>query len=130
MSTPTTIPEFEVNEETTPQVTGQLKDETGADLALTSLDTITLTLFVPKTGTIVNSRNKQNVKNVNNVTIGSTGIITWAVQTADLAIIDTTDTENDREVHRALFEFATTATPAVEGAKQFDLVVHNLQKVP
>lgn len=127
---PTTIPEYEVLEETTPQLTATLKDEAGDPVPLADIDAATLTLFVPETGTIVNSRNKQNVKNANNVTIHATsGLLTWDIQEADLAIIDTADDENNREIHRALFEYDFDSNTR-KGAKQVDLVVHNLQKVP
>ena len=126
---PTDIPEFQVLEETTPQMTGQLTDETGADVALADLDEITLTLFIPESGTIVNTRNKQDVKNNNNVIISASGLITWDVQQEDLEVIDTVDDENTREIHRALFEFEFDSN-ARHGKKQIDLVIHNLQKVP
>lgn len=125
---PTAIPEFEILEDTTPILTAQLKDFDGTDLSLANLDTITLTLFIPKTGQIVNSRDEQDVKNLNNVTISATGLVTWTVQALDTAIL-ISDTDNTREIHRALFEF-TRMTTSLRGKKMVDLVIHNLALVP
>jgi len=126
---PTTIPSYEVLEGTTPQLTAVLKDENGDPVDVADIDAATLTLFVPESGTIVNSRNKQDIKNTNNVTIDASGNLTWDIQPDDLEIIDTSDAENNREIHRALFEYEFDGN-ARFGAKQVDLVVHNLQKVP
>ena len=139
---PTTIVEFDVMEETSPVITAQLKDIDGSDLALTDLDTIELTLFLTRDGdtspafTIVNSRDDQDVKNLNDVTISATGLLTWQVQPEDTEIINNTVTTcgkqqaNNREVHRALFAFTkTVAAGGQSGKKRIDLTVFNLETV-
>lgn len=124
----TFVPEFEVNEDTTPILTAQLKDSDGTNLTLVNLDTITLTLFIPKTGQIVNSRNAQDIKNTNGVTISATGLLTWTMAAADTAIL-ISDTDNTMEIHRALFEFVRVTT-GLRGKKLVDIVIKNLAQVP
>lgn len=91
-----------VNEGSIAQYTGQLIDElTGANIALSSIVSLTLTLRDATTGTIINNRDTQNILNANNVTVSSTGLITWSVQGADNVIVN----DNlDSELHEALFE--------------------------
>ena len=137
------VVEFEVNEDSAFELTAQLKDTDDSDLALTDLDTITLTLFITRAGTtspagtIINSRDAQDIKNAANVTISALGVLTWAVQSADTAIINDeieicdNVMKNTREVHRALFEWKkTVGAGAEQGKKRVDLVVCNLAEVP
>ncbi len=58
----------------------------GAAVALTDISTATLTL-TDESDNVINSRNAQNVKNANNVTIHSTsGLVTWTMQAADTTV--------------------------------------------
>jgi len=139
----TAIVELDVLEDTAPVITAQLKDTDGSDLALTDLDTITLTLYLTRdgttspAGTIINGRDDEDVKNTGDVTISATGLLTWDVQVEDTAIIndeiEVCDViqDNKREVHRALFEFVkTVAAGGQTGKKRIDLTIFNLEKVP
>ena len=98
-----------VDEGSTQDYTATLQDEQGVAIALASLDAIVLTLWEPITEGIVNSRDGQNVKNANNVTIhATTGALTWTLQ-----VLDTTIVQNPPppvEYHRALFEFTYNTT--------------------
>ena len=138
-----TIVEFEVLEDSAFTLTAQLKDTDGSDLALADIDTITLTLFLTRGGTtlpantIINSRDAEDIKNANEVTIGATGILTWDVQPEDTAIINDEievcekTMKNTREIHRALFEWKKTGgSGAQQGKKRVDLIVCNLAEVP
>lgn len=112
-------------EKTSGQMTGTLTDETGAVVPAASLTTLTLTLFDLASGTILNSRDAQNVLNTNNVTVSALGVLVWTIQPADNAIV------NDnlaRETHRALFQW-TWSAGAKSGKGYQDLVVENLAKV-
>lgn len=71
------------------------------DVALSSLMTLTLSVYDIGTGTILNSRDNQNVLNTNNVTFVG-GALQWAVQPADHAVVSDYLT---LEKHRAIFEF-------------------------
>jgi len=137
------IVEFEVLEDSAFTLTAQLKDTDDTDLALADLDTITLTLFLTRGGTtspadtIINSRDAEDIKNANEVTIGATGILTWDVQPEDTAIINDeievceNVMKNNREIHRALFEWKkTVAAGAEQGKKRVDFIVCNLAAVP
>lgn len=80
-------------------VTATLTDEAGAAVTLAAMTSLTLTLFESSTRTILNSRKAQNVLNANNVTMHATsGLVTWAVQPDDMAIVTGRD-----EIHFAYF---------------------------
>lgn len=69
--------------------TGTLKDAAGTAIPLANIVSCTLTLTNAADGSIVNSRNAQNVLNANNVTINSTtGALRWLIQPADLTLVD------------------------------------------
>lgn len=102
-----------VNEGVTAQYTAQLVDENDDNLPLSSLYTITLTLYDQLSDSIINSRDGQDVKNANNIVINSTGFLTWTLQAADNVIVNPS---LDSEVHVALFE----GTYGTLGAKPFN----------
>ena len=55
-----------LTERTSAEYTATLKDAAGIVLPLTAIDTATLTFKDVKTGTVINSRTAQNIKNTNN----------------------------------------------------------------
>ncbi len=62
---------------------------TAVAVVLTEVSTLTLTLK-DQDGNTINSRSAQNVLNTNNVTFhATTGLLTWAIQTADTTLHDT-----------------------------------------
>ena len=73
-----------VNAGTTPKYTANLVDEDGVAIDAASLTTFTITVINLRTGAVINSRNRQNALNVNNVTISAGGLVTWSIQAADL----------------------------------------------
>lgn len=101
-----------------------LVDELGVAVPASALTTATLTLSMIPTGTIVNNRNGQNVLNANNVTIDGQGVVTWAVQPADMAILDDT---RRLEVHRALFIFTWGQNKQLPF--EIDFEIENLSKL-
>ena len=74
--------------------TGTLKDHNGVVIPLANLSTLTLRVTDAVTGNVINSRSDgstggQNVKNTNNVSVGtSTGAMTWNIQPGDLNVTD------------------------------------------
>lgn len=83
--------------------TGTLLDVAGTAIPLSNIVSVTLTLTNDRDGSVVNSRNSQNVLNTNNVTINATtGAITWLIQAADTAMVDSTQSWED---HVATFTF-------------------------
>jgi hypothetical protein len=75
-----------------------------AGTIVTALTSLTLSLWIKgtPTPTYINSRNKQNVLNLNNVTFAG-GVVTWSMQPADNALAGDAD-----EIHLALFEWVAT----------------------
>jgi hypothetical protein len=101
-----------------------LKDEDG--IVLTSLDTLTLSVWDLKSGAIINGRDRQDVLNQNDVTFNGDGSLLWRVQAADRPILDDTQ---DWEDHVAMFEF-TYAGGGRTGHWVLQDRIDNLQKVP
>lgn len=83
--------------------TFQLVDEDGNNVSLAAINTGTLTLFDVVTGAIINSRNAQDVLNVNGVTISATGAVEWTMVEDDCRILSSIKRE---EHHHAHFRFA------------------------
>jgi len=86
-----------------------LQDDLGVPIGSGSLNTLTLSLYDKRTGTVINSRNNLNALNANNVTVyssvqgsGTTAYtVLWEVQPADNALVGT----RELEPHRAIFEY-------------------------
>lgn len=74
-------------ERTSGDLTFTLKDNLGVAVPLATITSLRVTLYDRSTGTIINSRNNQDVLNANNVTVHATsGLVTWSVQPADMAV--------------------------------------------
>lgn len=83
--------------------TGTLLDVNGVAIPLANLVSITLTITNERDGSVVNSRSAQDVLNNNGVTVNATtGAITWLIQAADTAMIDSSQSWED---HLATFTF-------------------------
>jgi len=113
-----------LNESSSRTVTFTLKDNAGAAVPLSAINTAQLTLYDVETRTVINSRNAQNVKNAHNVTIDeASGLVTWAMQPEDNAII----TER-RQVERHRAEFRFVAGDVELDCDPIDFEVVNLRK--
>ena len=95
-----------LDEKTLASYSATIRDAAGAVIPTANITTLTLTLYDVETGTIINSRNAQNVHNTNNVTVTSGGVLTWEIQPADNAIIGTRRRAGQYEKHVALFEYS------------------------
>jgi hypothetical protein len=121
--------EVECNEASSLEITATIQDEDDAAVALAAINSIEMTLVETAGGTIVNSRQKQNVLNANNCTMAATsGLFTWSVQAADTAIVNSATAIGDREVHLATFTVVWDTTKQVQF--QVRLKVLNLHSVP
>lgn len=120
--------ERRVEEKITARYKVILSDEAGAVIPLSDMTTITLTLYDDYTGTIINSRNAQNVKNTNNVTYTEAGLLTWTLQPNDNIIVSSDVRTNSYEKHIALFEF-TWDSGAKAGKHELEFQVRQLNKV-
>jgi hypothetical protein len=131
---------FSVNERTSPDYYATLVDPTGALVPGSLLTTLTLTLYDVVSGSVLNSRNAQNVLNLNDVTVYNTaqsvtlsgGTVVsfnlwWAMRAADNVILGT------RELERHVALFTATWTDANNKPRQLEheivILVTNLQKV-
>lgn len=83
--------------------TATVADPDGNAVALSKVTSLELTLEKTPGGAIVNSRDGQNVLNLNNVTYDENGLLTWKIQPADNALIDSTLAHGCFENHRATF---------------------------
>ena len=117
---------FSVLEKTTQLYTATFYDETGAVIPVASLNTLVLTLYDSVTLVAINSRTQQNILNANNVTVTSSGLLTWTMQPADNPILNTSLAQ---ELHIALFEWTYTGGTSKAGKHQAAFYVVNLAKV-
>lgn len=113
-----------INEATTGRYTATMYDETGTVIDGTALTTLTLTLYDKATGTIINSRNAQDVNGTNGVALTATGGLTWTIAYADTAMVGT------KEIERHVGVFVGTWS---SGTKKFvhevEMDVVNVTKV-
>lgn len=116
---------FHIDEKETPVYTAILTDENGAVIPGASLTQALLTLYDVETGAIVNGRNLQNVLNANDVTIDAAGLLTWAIQIADVTLLVGAA---PRAIHRALFQFFWQGN-ARHKPHEVELVIRNLDKL-
>lgn len=128
MSSPLTPSERRIIEGTTPTYWAVIKDEQNPPqpIALANIDDITVTLYVVNsdgTTTIVGGRNKQGIRNENNVSIHDTsGLLTWSLQVEDTTLVDDSLKPGDIEPHLALFEFTYAGTKRGKYLVQFDII--------
>ena len=116
-------------ERTTRQITATVTDENDAGIDVAALTTIVMTLYDKKTGSIINSRQDQDIKNANNVTIDSSGNLTWIVQPDDNIIVGSALPPTKLEHHVALIEW-TWSGGSKEGRDTIDIFVRQMENVP
>jgi len=116
---------YPIKEQETGVYSFTIKDENGTLIPASQLHEVKLTLYIPSSGAIVNSRNAQDVKNANNVTISEAGAVVWTQQVADVTMVDDT---LETEIHRCLFLF-TWQTGARSKPYEVDFEIENLGKL-
>jgi hypothetical protein len=94
-----------VEEETTVQYTATIKDEDDAAISLSSLTSLTLTIYDKATSQIVNSRNAADVKNANGGAVSAGGELVMTFTPDDMQLINDDRPEGDEEVHCCLFRY-------------------------
>jgi len=117
-----------VDEGTSAKYTAGITDESEEYIALSDLTAITLTLYDYATGTIINSREDQDVKNTNDVVISITGLLTWTMKPADNIIVTAAMHKNAYEKHVALFEY-TWDSGTNAGKHELEFEVRQINKV-
>ncbi len=118
----------QVWEKSTAVYKATLVDENGNPISGTSLTTLTLTLYNKADGSIINSRNAQDVLGKNNVTVGTDGVLTWTIQPEDNVIVAPEGDVTENEQHVAEWCW-TWSTPAKTGRYPVTIEVKNLEKV-
>ena len=121
---------YKVNEGTTFVYKATIVDENGAAIILTDITTLTLTLYDLDAGSIINTRNAQNVLNLNGVTVHATsGLLTWTATPTDNAIVTASTPTGNYETHVALFQW-TWNSGAKAGKHEMQVAVKQLLKTP
>lgn len=106
-------------------LTGTLKDATGATLL--SVSTFTLTLYDNTTGAIINSRKDQDVNNANGGTVTS-GVYTVELDASDTAAVGDI-AENKDQVRVARLKFTYNDGDSVRtGIEEFTFKVERLKE--
>lgn len=121
--------EFDTLENTTAVYAAVVEDEDGNGIPAAAINTMVLTLYDVSSDAIINSRDGQDVLNVNNVTVDASGNLAWTMQPADNAISSETIKPNVKEHHRALFEW-TYSGGEKYGKHEVEILCENLNKVP
>ncbi len=119
-----------VGEETTQLLTTTISDELGVAIPGASLGSLTLTIYaLDAAKTIINSRNRQSILNVNGGAVDAYGNLTMVLTPADNKIVDTVNVSVGKvEEHILLFEWTYAGTK--QGRQEILLKVVNLEKVP
>jgi hypothetical protein len=119
-------------EATTGFYTFLLRDEDGDGIDVSVLDTMTLTYVDASTGTVLNARDAQNVKNINDVTIITdpgpplVTTVTWTLQPADTVVVDPMQA---LELHTAIFRWSWDGGSR-HGAQPMQFGIENLVDTP
>jgi len=121
-----------VIERTTPVYSARFVDEFGNPVALANLVTVVLTLYNLVDGVIINGRDKQDIKNANDVTIhATTGDIIWSLQEADTVLVNPDQIPvGNLEAHIALFEWSYGPGGARKGKHLVQIDIIQTTKVP
>ena len=118
----------------TPAITVTLLDSTNTAIPLANVATLTLDEWVDSfglnnPGKTVNSRNGQNAKNANGVTVASTsGLVTWQLTTADTAM-QSKDQQVFEEKHWFRFNLTYNASGTTIAKSYTDYLVIKRKKV-
>ncbi len=112
---------YVVNKSNTFPISGTFRTETGVAIPLATLTTVTLTLVDRNTGTVINSRDAQNVKNANGCTIDAAGNLTLTLTPSDNPVLGTLN-DGAEEVHIGTLQW-TWSAGAKERTQEFEVRV-------
>jgi len=114
-------------EKTTAKLEALIVDEAGVAISSANLDTLILDLYDMTTTakTIINARSAQNVLNINDVSVDTSGNLIWLIQDLDTIILDATLAT---ETHRAVLSWTYSAGTKT-GRAVLDMTIVNLAKV-
>lgn len=122
-----TAPTYVIAEQTTRFLEFQLLDENDSGIPAAELQSLTLTLYDPRTGAIINSRDDMSVLNANGGTVDAQGNAVLELGPADNVIVGQ-NAGLVQEDHVALLEWVYEAGTR-QGRHLIFLRVENLAKV-
>ena len=104
-------------------ITATLYDATGEVLAKAAISTLTVSLINEADGSIINSREDQDILDANGGTVSTPGVVTLKLQPADNVMVDTSGSE--KEVHVVAFEWTWTDGQSVSmtGRQEYGMTV-------
>lgn len=117
-----------VRENATSVYQATIVDEDEVAIPANDLDALTLTLYDKGTGTIINSRDGQDVLNANNVTVSAQGVLVWTMQPEDNPIVTPSEVTHGLEAHIALFEWTWDTTK--KGNYEVQIDVLQIKEIP
>lgn len=88
-----------------------------------TLKTLTLTYFNGIGEAVINTRDDQDVLNVNQVTVDVNGNLVWKMEAADTIIVDTTLRRGQDEIHVALFTWTWDDADVVERTGRYEVEI-------
>lgn len=116
-----------VGERTTVRYTGQLVDETGANIAKASVATLTLSIINSDTDAIVNNVSRVNILDTGRGTLGTTGLVTITLEPADNQMADQTH-QFEKHILYIEWTYGTNGTKA--GNHEVEFPVYNRGLLP
>lgn len=123
-------------EGTTPSISATITNKAGNAIPLSSLTTLTLTLYNIDDSAcpIINGRNAQDVKNVveNRVTVDANGNLKWTLAPEDSVIVSPSVLTDQKpyNTHRAVFKWTYIEDNLSQiGSHIIEFQVRNLEKV-
>ena len=116
-----------VAELTTARYTGQLVDETGANLPSSSIVSLKLTIFNNENAAIINTVTEKSILNADRGTVSGTGLVTITLVPADNIIIDVT---KQLETHVLFIQWTYGAQGVKAGNHEVEFQVFNREKLP
>lgn len=115
-----------IGERTTCTIALQLTDAADNDLELDDISTVTLTLYERTTGSVLNGRSGDDIKNAGGGTIDASGALSLELSDDDNALLSQ---DSVSEWHVALITW-TWASGTKTGRKEVAFQVANQTKVP
>ena len=105
-----------------------LSDKTDplSTISAVNLVSLTMTLYDKCSGTIINTRENQDILNTNDVTVDANGLLTWNIQPEDTIIVGENVLDGEYEEHIALITWVWSDGT---GREEISMKVEQLDKV-
>lgn len=118
---------IEIDEGESADITATFVDLDADSLDKAAISTLTCTLLNAADGSVINSRNNQDIKDANNSTMTAGGVLTLRLQPADNAIQDATLAAGETESHYLTVTWTwNDGTATRTGKQEWELLVRKL----